>query len=150
MQRKRGRKSAAELNTPRPQPLEAYCRQPLPAELAHEEAEAYLAVINSQPADWFTPAVVPLMTQYARHIVQARRIAELLERAVGRRQTQWEYYTALLKAQRAETAAIASVATKLRLTPQSLRNDRGNIRIAAAPAGPPPWEWRPDGEGGVS
>jgi hypothetical protein len=78
------------------------------------------------------------------------RIAELLERAVGRRQTQWEYYTALLKAQRAETAAIASVATKLRLTPQSLRNDRGNIRIAAAPAGPPPWEWRPDGEGGVS
>ena len=143
--RKRGRKSAAELNTPRPQPLEIYARQGLPPELASEEAEEFLRIVNSYPADWFDAANLPLLTQFARHVVQARRVAELLERAVGQPDTQWEYYAAMLKQQRAESAALASLATKLRLTPQSRRNDRGNVRPIAAPAGPPPWEWRPDG-----
>jgi hypothetical protein len=131
------------LNTPRPQPLEAYARQALPPELRDEEAEAFLGVINSYPSAWFDAANLPLLTQFARHVVQARRVAELLERAVGQPETQWEYYSALLKQQRAESAALASLATKLRLTPQSRRNDRGNVRPVAAPAGPPPWEWRP-------
>jgi hypothetical protein len=137
--RKRGRKSAAELSTPRPQSLEAYARQQLPPELVGEEAEEFVRIVNVMPAGWFEPASVPLLVQYCRHTVQARRIAEVLERVVGQSETQMPFYAELLKQQRAETHALVSVATKLRLTPQSRRNDRGNIRIAA-PAGPPPWE----------
>ena len=144
MNRKRGRKSAAELNTPRPQSIEAYSRQPLPPELRDEEAETFITIVNSCPGGWFEVASVPLLVQYCRHTVQARRVAELLERAVGQPETQWEYYAALLKQQRAESHALATLATKLRLTPASRRNDRGNLRSIAAPAGPPPWEWRPD------
>lgn len=136
--RKRGRKSAAELMA---SPIEAYGRQPLPPELSGEEAEVFLAIVNSHPAEWFEPASVPLLVQYARHIVQARRVAELLEKAVGKPKTRWDYYAALLKQQRAESAALASLATKLRLTPSSRRNDRGNLRPIAAPSQPPPWEY---------
>src|SRR4051812_29233976 len=126
MQRKRGRPSVDELMTPRP--ITAYDRQHPPPELAGEEAEAFLSVVNAESADWFTSTTVPLLAQLARHIVQARRIAELLERAVGQKQTELRYYGELLKQQRAESQAIAMLMTKLRLTPQSRRTDRGNAR----------------------
>jgi hypothetical protein len=84
---------------------------------------------------------VPVLVQYSRHIVQARRVAELLERVVGQRETEIAFYTELLKQQRAESHALATLATKLRLTPQSRRNDRGNVKPIAAPAGRPPWEF---------
>src|SRR5437763_14575590 len=106
--RKRGCKSAAELNTPRPQPLEVYTRQGLPPELASEEAEEYLRIVNAYPADWFDAANLPLLTQFARPVVQARRDAELLARADGQPATQWDYYAAMLKDQRAEIAALDS------------------------------------------
>ena len=140
--RKRGRPSAAALAISAT--IEAYARQPLPPELSGEEAEAFLGIVNSHPADWFEPATVPLLVQYTRHVVQARRIAEVLEHVVGDRETQMSFYAELLKQQRAESHALASLATKLRLTPASRRNDRGNLRPNAVPAGAPPWEWRPD------
>jgi hypothetical protein len=67
-------------------------------------------------------------------------VAELLEKVVGRRETEWEVYFGLLKQQRAESGSLASLATKLRLKPQSRRNDRGNPRPAVARTGPAPWE----------
>src|SRR3954451_24269060 len=141
MQKKRGRPSVAELMTPRP--ITTYERQRPPPELAGEEAEAFLSFVNAESPDWFTSATVPLLAQLARHIVQARRIAELIERNVGQKDTELAYYIELLKQQRAESQAIATLATKLRLTPQSRRTDRGNAR---PPEGHrPPWEM-PDAE----
>src|SRR5207253_415158 len=95
--RKRGRRSAADLMTSRPQSIEAYARQPLPPELRGEEAEEYIRIVNSQPAEWFEPASVPLLVQFCRHTVQARRLAEVLERVVGRAETQMPFYAELLK-----------------------------------------------------
>ena len=100
-----------------------------------------LSFLSSMPKspDWFTSATVPLLAQLARHIVQARRIAEIIERTVGKQETELGYYVELLKQQRAESQAIATLATKLRLTPQSRRTDRGNAR---PPEGQrPPWEF---------
>jgi hypothetical protein len=134
--RKRGRPSAGDLTAPALD-LGATRRQPLPPELHGDEAEAFLLIVNSEEAGWFSPASVPLLTQYCRHIVQARRLAELMEKAVGDPETTFEYYERLLKEQRGESAALVTLATKLRLSPQSLRNDRGN-RIR--PPGPVPWE----------
>src|SRR3954451_11513145 len=113
MQKKRGRPSVDELMTPRP--ITAYERQRPPPELAGEEAEAFLSFANAESADWFTSATVPLLAQLARHIVQARRVAELIERNVGQKDTELAYYIELLKQQRAESQAIATLATKLRL-----------------------------------
>ena len=141
---KRGRPSINELMTPRL--ITVYERQRPPPELAGEEAEAFLAFANAESADWFTPTSVPLLAQLARHIVQARRIAELIERTVGQRETELGYYVELLKQQRAESQIIAALATKLRLTPQSRRTDRGNAR----PLGEgrrPPWEMPDDNHG---
>src|SRR3954467_6163479 len=108
------------------------------ARVGSEEAEAFLSFANAESADWFTSATVPLLAQLARHIVQARRVAELIERNVGQKDTELGYYVELLKQQRAESQAIATLATKLRLTPQSRRTDRGNAR---PPEGHrPPWE----------
>src|SRR3954454_22518828 len=137
MPSKRGRPSANELMTPRP--VTAYERQRPPPELAGEDDEAFLGFVNAESADWFTPTTVPLLAQLARHIVQARRIAELIERAVGQKETDLGYYVELLKQQRAESQVIAMLATKLRLTPQSRRTDRGNAR-SLAEGRRPPWE----------
>ena len=130
--RKRGRQSAAALAISAAT-IEAYARQPLPPELTGEEAETYLGIVNSHPAEWFEPACVPLLVQYCRHVVQARRIAEVLERVVGQRETQMGFYAELLKQARAESHVLATLATKLRLTPASRRNDRGNLKRSPRP-----------------
>jgi hypothetical protein len=141
--RKRGRPSVGDLTTPRA--LTSVPRLPLPPELHGEEAEEFLRIVNSQAADWFGPPAVALLVQLARHTVQARRIAELIEAAVGRPETELPYYSELLKLQRAESSAIAGILTKCRLTPQSLRNDRGNHKFSP-PGRVPPWEWTPRDE----
>jgi hypothetical protein len=143
MQRKRGRPSIHDLMTPKP--LQRYARQPLPAELSGEESETYLALVNSHEASWFPAGSVPLLVQLCRHVTQARRVAELIEGAVGKPETTIDYYEKLLRMQRIETGAITSLCTKLRLSPQALRNDRGNLR--ASPTVTPPWEWKPEGSG---
>jgi hypothetical protein len=135
--RKRGRPSSAELMTPKP--LSVYPRLPMPPELSDDEAEVFLDIINTAEGDWFTRANLPLLVQYVRHIVQARRLAELIENCVGRRETALPYYLNLLAAQRAETAAIATLSVKMRVAQQSTRNNRGNPPRTAQP----PWEYAP-------
>jgi hypothetical protein len=137
MNRKRGRKSHADLLTPKA--LSVYPRLPMPPELSGDEAEVFLDIINTAEGDWFTRANLPLLVQYVRHIVQARRLAELIENCVGRSETALPYYLSLLAAQRAETAAIATLSVKMRVAQQSMRNNRGNPPRTE----PPPWEFAP-------
>lgn len=135
--RQRGRKSAAALSTAVTFPI-AIPRLPPPAELTGEECETWVAVTDAMPADWFSPAAVPLLVQLCRHTTQARRIAELIERAAGDRETELSYYADLLRMQRTESAAIASLSTKLRISPAALRNDRGHLQHSRP--GPAPWD----------
>lgn len=133
--RKRGRPSAGDLAT-----LTVHRRQPLPPELRGEEAEEFLRIVNAEPADWFSTAAVPLLVQYCRHVVVARRLAELIERVTGRPERELAEYVELIRQQRAESEAIARLATKLRLAPQSVRNERGNLRPMPAQIVPKPWD----------
>jgi hypothetical protein len=135
--RKRGRVSAAALAIAAPAPIETIARQRAPHDLNDEETEVWAAVVNVQPADWFSPATVPLLAQYCRHVIQARRIAELLERATGDKMLTVEDYDRLLKMQERESRAIATLATKMRISQQSTTNHRGN---KTAPAARKPWE----------
>jgi hypothetical protein len=138
MNRKRGRKSHADLLTPKA--LSVYPRLPMPPELSGDEAEVFLDIINTAEGDWFTRANLPLLVQYCRHVVQARRVAELIESCVERRETTLAYYRVLLAEQRAETAAIAALSVKMRLAQQSTRNNRGNPPRTTLP----PWEFAPE------
>lgn len=142
--KKRGRISAAALSIATPAPVEVVPRQRAPHDLIDEECEVWAAVVNNEPADWFSPSTVPLLAQYCRHVVQSRRIAELIEQATGHidRKTRQptltvEDYDRLLKMQERESRAIASLATKMRIAQQSTTNHRGNKTPAAARK---PWQ----------
>lgn len=134
---KRGRPSAASLAIVS-RPLEVVERQRAPHDMTDEETEVWAAVVNTEAAGWFSPATVPLLAQYCRHVVQARRIAELIERATGEaEQLSVKDYDRLLKMQERESRAIASLATKMRISQQSTTNHRGNKKPTQARK---PWE----------
>lgn len=117
--------------------LETIERVRPPHDLTDEEVEVWAAVAGAEPADWFSPSTVPLLAQYCRHVVGARRIAELIERATGDPALTVSDYDRLLKMQERESRAIASLATKMRIAPQSTTNHRGNKRPRVAKR---PWE----------
>ena len=133
---KRGRPSAASLEITA-SPIEAVPRQRAPHELNDEETEIWFAVVNSQPADWFDAATVPLLTQYCRHVIQARRVAELIEKATSDPELSIKDYDRLLKMEQRESAAISSLATKMRVSQQATTNHRGNKKPQATRK---PWE----------
>lgn len=137
MQNKRGRKSVASLATISAGPLETIERQRPPHDLTDEEVEVWAAVVATEPADWFSRSNTPLLAQYCRHVIHARRVAELIERATGDPQLLIEDYDRLLKMQERESRAIATLATKMRVSQQATTNHRGNKRPAAARK---PWE----------
>lgn len=127
---KRGRVSAAELAIVPMTPLGAVERQKPPHDLTDEEVEIWQAVVNTEAADWFSPSTAPLLTQYCRHIVTARQIGELKERATN--EMDLATMDKLLQMQARESAAIAMLATKMRIAQQSMTNHRGNKKPTPA------------------
>ena len=120
-------------------------RQRPPHDLTDEEVEVWVSIVNTEQADWFSPGNVPLLTQLCRHVVHARRVAELLERALSdvdpetkRPTLTIQDYDRLLKMQERESGAMMSLATKLRITNQSITNQRGNFKTNTASR--KPWE----------
>jgi len=124
----RGRVSSAALELKAPAKLERVDRQRPPHDLTDEETEVWSAVVNAEPADWFSPSNAPMLAQYCRHVVHARRIAELLERALSDADLDLANYDLLLKLQDRESKQIATFAVKMRLAQQSTINQRGNKR----------------------
>lgn len=118
-----------------PQPIEVVERIKPPHDLHDEEVEVWAAIVSAHPADWFSASSAPLLAQLCRHTIHARRVAELIERTIAAISV--DDYDKLLKMQERESRAMASLATKLRLTPQATTNHRGNK--VALPAFKP-WE----------
>lgn len=113
----RGRKSLAALAVP--SPIETIQRPDAPYDLTDEQADEWRAVVGRMPADWFPRETWPLLSQYCRHIVNARRVAQLIEQAAGRKDLDVGEYDALLKVQERETRAISALARSMRLTQQT-------------------------------
>ena len=129
MAKKRGRTSAAALSVlsfPDPSRIEGGERPAAPSTLPASAQAVWTRVVASLPADWFSEASWPVLEQYCRHVVEARRLSELIHRAIESPQLEIDAYDRLLKLQERETRTLVSCATKLRITPQSTRNDRGN------------------------
>lgn len=140
---KRGRPSSASLEIAA-RPVEIVERQRAPHELNDEETEVWFAVVNTRPADWFSPDTVPLLTQYCREVIQARRVAELIEQATSAVDPETKQptlsikdYDRLLKMQARQSATIRSLATTMRISQQATTNHRGNKKQTASKK---PWE----------
>jgi hypothetical protein len=71
------------------------------------------------PADWFGRETEALLTQYCRHIVASRRVAQLVAKAEADVECDLKDYDRLLKMQEREGRAITSLATKMRISQQS-------------------------------
>lgn len=120
----RGRKSAAELEiVPAIQVCE---RQKAPHDLTDEECEVWSAVVNTEPAERFSRSNIPLLQQFCRHVVQARRIAELIEKATSDTDLAVADWDRLLRMQERESRQIATLATKMCISQRSTVNWRGN------------------------
>jgi hypothetical protein len=119
--------------------------------LSREQAAVWSAIVRAEPADWFSASTRPVLVQYCRHIVAARRAAEMieaLEASIAERAavnganplaitlSASEEFDRLLKMQERESRVIASLATKMRITQQATTNHRGN-RIESKK----PWEF---------
>lgn len=134
----RGRKSTAALTIASlAKQVETIERQKPPHDLTDEEVEVWVSVTNSEPADWFSPSTAPLLAQYCRHVIHARRLAELIEKAVADPELSLKNYDRLLKMQDRESRAVAMLATKMRISQQSTTNHRGNKRPSVVKK---PWD----------
>lgn len=133
-EKKRGRPSLASLSVG--SEVKAVERIKPPFDLSDEETEVWSNVINSFPTDWFSDATSPLLAQYCRHVIHARRIAEILAKSVEDPEFSIRSYNTLLKMQDRESKAIAGLATKMRISQQSTTNHRGNAKQTTLK----PWE----------
>ena len=135
---KRGRKSAAELAT-RVVPLSAQTRLSAPYDLwRDEEVEVWTGIVNSMPASHFGPETVPLLIQYCRHVVNARRLAQLIrQEETGKGRIDLAAYGQLLAFHERESRAINALSRSMRLSQISRATHKGSRPFEH---GAKPWE----------
>ena len=98
-----------------------------PNELTDEQREEFIRIVDKMPADWFSAGNVPALVQLCRHIVMARRFAQLIEEIIsgpGEMHVKLAAMESLAKAQQQESRLINSLMASLRLTPQAIQPSR--------------------------
>lgn len=133
----RGRKSADALSVATISDLSAVPRVKLPAHLAAAQAEVWQRVVDAMPADWFGKANVDVLNVYCQAVVDERRLSQLIESVAADEEMDMAQYLDLVKRHGEQGSRVTALATKLRLTPQSLTNHRGNVQKKAVRK---PWE----------
>lgn len=128
-----GRKSAASLAVVTAEGLAEIRRPEPPQELTDEQSHEWRSVVNRLPAEWFPRETHGMLAQYCRHIVAARRVAQMIETLEDELAKAAEDGTSkadillqsaktmdrLLKMQEREGRAISSLATRMRISQQS-------------------------------
>lgn len=123
--RQRGKKSSAALEVIEQGAIALVERPEAPLHLTPEEAEEWAAVVGSMPADWFPRETHPLLEQYCRHAVNARRMGDLLDQAMGCNPLDVDEIKALLKMQASQTTGMKTLAAAMRIAQQSSYSARG-------------------------
>jgi chaperone required for assembly of F1-ATPase len=133
----RGRTSMAALMVPN-NPTEIVHRPDAPDDLTDEQAEEWRAIVNTMPADHFMRGNYALLTQYCRHVIAARRIAQLIEQVAKKKDLDRRELASLLAQQSQESRAIARLLRSMRLSQQSVMRSE----ITKHPLGPTkrPWD----------
>jgi hypothetical protein len=90
-----------------------------PEELTIEPGQEWTRLTNRMPSDYFGAEHYPLMVQLCRHVVAARRVAQLIEQESSGDDVNVPRYLQLLKQQEVESRAITALSRTMRLTHQS-------------------------------
>jgi hypothetical protein len=130
----RGRKSVASLAVAAP--VETLERPDAPYDLTDEQADEWWAVVNRMPADWFPRETHGMLAQYCRHVVSARRVAQLIAAEEGKKEIEIPVLDQLYKMQEREGRALSSLATRMRITQQTTY-DKSKKKPSAVKK---PWE----------
>ena len=117
--KKRGRQSAASMEITVPAQIETVSRPDAPYDLTDEQSQEWWAVVNRMPADWFPRETHGMLAQYCRHVVSARRVAQLIANAEKAKKLDLAEYDQLLKMQEREGRALSSLATRMRISQQA-------------------------------
>jgi len=131
----RGKKSSDEIIALKLASISAVKRPESPADLTKAQADAWHNVVSAMPADWFPRETHALLEQYCRHVVSARRIAEIVE-SLNADDFNLDNFDRLLRMQERESRATSSLATRMRITHQA----RFSHRKTTGPKTPKPWE----------
>lgn len=115
----RGRVSAASREVAKVGKVETIQRPDAPYDLTDEQSEEWWAVVNRLPADWFPRETHGVLAQYCRHVVTARKVAQLITACESEPDLDLGQYDQLLKMQEREGRALSSLATRLRITQQA-------------------------------
>jgi phage terminase small subunit len=139
----RGRKSSKELSTISSGGLEIHRRPDPPDHMGEDAVKVWRAVVNSLPADWFTPGTLPLLEAFCGLTVSQRNTIMALQRIEREANDfQRDEWARVLKQLGEVSGRIATLATRMRLTPQSRYGARGADTAArSAGDGPKPWEF---------
>jgi len=140
---KRGPKSLAELSAPLADgALQVQARPDAPYDLADEAADVWRGTVEALPADWIGPEAHPVLATYCRTAVQLRRLGQLIHQAETEPgPLDISTYTGLIRAHGAAAQVLKTLATSLRLTPQTrLRAETAARKVDGVPRGRKPWE----------
>ncbi len=114
-----------------------------PATLGDADRAVWAEVVNDQPASAFTPTHGPLLEMYCRHVTQSRLIADELlnfDRAWLADDDGLKRYDTLLRLADREDKAAGQIATRLRITRQSVDQQTIARAINNNATARKPWE----------
>lgn len=118
--KQRGRISRAALEIVTPHNVEALSRPMPPEHLTDEQASEWVMVVNDNAAEHFRPGTHGLLSDYCKHIVRGRHIAQLIDAEMETGAVvDIDRMDKLFKMAERESRAASSLATRLRITPQS-------------------------------
>jgi phage terminase small subunit len=143
----RGRKSAKSLSTISAGGIELHRRPEPPEHMGDEAGAIWRSITNSLPADWFSPGTLPLLEAFCGLTVSQQLTLRSLQRLErGGDDFDRDDWVALLNQLGTLSGRIATLATRMRLTPQSRYGARGAATAGQLPPdGPKPWDrdgWR--------
>jgi hypothetical protein len=119
-----------------PSGIETVRRPDPPNELTDEQAVEWREVVNRMPADWFGRETHGMLAQYCRHVVAARRVAELVATIEKDQDFDLLAYDRALKMQEREGRALSALATRMRVSQQTAYDPKRKRQSA----GKKPWE----------
>jgi phage terminase small subunit len=137
----RGRPSAASLETQTA--VQEVHRADAPYDLPQEQSDVWRATLEALPAGWVGAEGHPILAAFCRTTVQLRRVGQLIhheETAPG--PLDLAEYSGLLKLHAQLAQSLKTLATSLRLTPQSrMRAENAATKAGNFTPGPRPWEY---------
>jgi len=96
-------------------------RPDAPYDLTDEQAEEWRAIVGTMDPGHFMRGNYPLLAQLCRHIVNARRLAQLIEQCAKEKDFDRKEFGVLLQLEATESAAILRLSRSMRLTQQAVK-----------------------------